>query len=73
MEDLTGAINQAGAQMQQMLAAQTAMQEQSLQYSQQSSMEKMKFDFQKASIERMSDLGEAVSRLTERQSQQIAQ
>ncbi len=73
MEDITNSIAAAGTQMQDLLAAQTAMQTQSLEYSQQSTLEKMKFDFQKAGIERLADVGEAISKMTERQSQQIAQ
>ncbi|HFD87723.1 MAG TPA: hypothetical protein ENJ35_08620 [Gammaproteobacteria bacterium] len=73
MDDLKNPIAAAATQMKDLLAAQTAMQTQGLEYTQKSALEKMKFDFQKAGIERMSDVGEAISRMTERQSQQIAQ
>lgn len=73
MPDLSNPIAQAATQWKELLASQTQIQAQALEYQQQSTIEKIKFDMQKAGIERMSDVGEAISRMTERQSQQIAQ
>ncbi len=73
MPDLSNPIAEAATQWKDLLASQTAIQAQALEYQQKSTIEKIKFDMQKAGIERMADVGEAISRMTERQSQQIAQ
>lgn len=73
MPDLSNPIAAAATQWKDLLASQTQIQTQALEYQQNSTLEKIKFDMQKAGIERMSDVGESISRMTERQSQQIAQ
>ncbi len=71
--EISALVTQASDQMQKMLEAQLAMQQAAQEYSSQSTMSKLEFDTVKSGIERLSSVGEAISRLTDQQSQQISQ
>ncbi len=71
--DISSVLNSAIGQFDQMFAVQTQMQEAAQQYEMKSTAKKMEFDAIKSGIERISSVGEAISQLTQQQSQQIAQ
>jgi hypothetical protein len=70
--DLQGMMSQAQTQMQESLQMQIGMQAMASEHNSKSTIAKMTFDTEQAAISRMSAVGEAVSRLTDQQSQQIA-
>ncbi len=73
MEGLSEALSSAQSNFDQMLSVQTQMQQTAMQYEQQSTIKKMEFDAVNSGITRISSIGEAISNLTNQQSQQIAQ
>lgn len=70
--DLQGMVGQAQSQMNESLGMQLQMQEMSSNHNSQSTVAKMQFDTEQSAISRLSGVGEAVTRLTDQQTQQIA-
>ncbi len=70
--DLQGMVSQAQQQMEESFQMQVQMQNMSSQHNAKSTIAKMTFDTEQAAISRLSGVGEAVTRLTDQQTQQIA-
>lgn len=71
--DLKAMMGQSQQKMQESLAIQIEMQNMSSEMNSKSTVAKMSFDTEQAAIARLSAVGEAVSKLTDQQSAQIAQ
>lgn len=71
--DLKAMMGQSQQKMQESLAMQIEMQNMSSEMNSKSTVAKMSFDTEQAAIARLSAVGEAVSKLTDQQSAQIAQ
>lgn len=71
--DLSGALSAAQNNFTEMLTLQTQMQQAAVQFQSQSTIQKLEFDAVNSGISRISSIGEAMSNLTNQQSQQIAQ
>ena len=70
--DLQGMVGQAQSQFEDSFQMQLQMQNMSSQHNAKSTIAKMTFDTEQSAISRLSGVGEAVTRLTDQQTQQIA-
>ena len=70
---ISGLINSQQGSFTEMLGAQQTMQQNASMYSMQSTAQKTEFDAIQSGISRLSSVGEAMTNLTNQQSQQIAQ
>jgi hypothetical protein len=71
--DLKSMVGQVKTQMDESFGMQLEMQKMASDHNAKSTMAKMTFDTEQAAMARISAVGEAVSRLTDQQSQQLSQ
>lgn len=71
--DASELLTSQQANFEEMLEIQTQSQQAAQEYEMSSTLGKNEFDAVKSGIERLASVGEAMSQLTDRQSQQIAQ